>query len=180
MKRLFRFVISDGEPPQDTAKAAFTRSTQPQYPPNCYDKDYVLADLLDVGKTKLMGYLPLRTLREVCESDPMQVRQQLIDQGLSTFYFDLGDCQIGSGALYACDAKRLQDFLDMPQHKAILEKYDWPQTAEGFLLHTVHTLAPVETHPDLYDLIALAFNDKRPFYRQFESQPQGPQPYTFK
>lgn len=139
-----------------------------------------MADLLGVGQTKLMGYLPLETLRELCDEDPLVVREQLIERGLSTFYFDEGECNVSSGALYAYDVKHLQEFLDMPEHTAILDKYGWPRDAEGFLLHTIHTLAPSETRPDLYDLIALAYNDKRPFYREYERQPQGPVPYTFK
>jgi len=137
----------------------------------------LMRDLLEVGQTKVLGYLPQSTLRDICGVEPAALQQQLEARGLKTLLLRQDECQVGSGALYAFDEKAMAAFLTRPQNAATLAEYGWPQQPEAFVLKTATEVARVETKRPLYDLIALAYNDPR--YRDYKAPPKGPVAFRF-
>lgn len=55
----------------------------------------------------------------------------------------------------------------------------WRIKADDFIMSCATQIADSQTQTDLYDLIALAYNDPRPFYQSFVPRDQGPSPYNF-
>jgi hypothetical protein len=120
-----------------------------------------LDDILNVGLTKLLGYLPLDTIR-LNNASEQQLKADAEERGLATFLFTEMECNVGSGALYVADLTLLQKFLSDSRQKSVLISNNWPTDATEFV-HAVRTrLAP---RGELYELVALVFNDKRPEYQ---------------
>lgn len=135
----------------------------------------LLDDIELVGEKKLLGYLPLSTIRDICHEDPHVLQSRAEAKGLKTLLLKSGECDIASGALYVYDPVKLQEFLLIPQNKAILEQNGWPVAVDGFVNNVVRVLAKDEA---LYDLIALAFSDKRPCYQDYAIKtPKSPVPW---
>tara|TARA_R110002124_G_scaffold287216_1_gene471327 strand:- start:12847 stop:13275 length:429 start_codon:yes stop_codon:yes gene_type:complete len=132
-----------------------------------------LADLTSVGDIKLMGYLPLDTIKQR-GGDVGALRETLINKGLQTFILTEELCPVTSGALCAFNQAALQKYLNWPDHQTILKTHNWPKNADEFARATlVHTAPPGK----LYDLIALCYFDKRPQYRDYCAMPGGPYPW---
>ncbi len=121
-------------------------------PPSMVSDD--IKDLTDVGKAKLVGYLPLHKIENV-EALEARLRQQR----LMVNSFSQEECSITTGALYAYDDECLHRFLHLPENKAVLEKYDIRCTSTDFIQYIVTKRAQKLEQPDLFDLIALTFND---------------------
>lgn len=130
------------------------------------NRDEMLDHLRLVGKEKLLGYLPLSTLIEKCATDPNRLKMELDEAGLKTFFN-----HAGNDFLYAFDEAKLQAYLDQSEQQRILYAQNWPTSAEGFARHVAEVTAKDK---DLYDLIALTFNDKRPDYLNYQTRPNGP------
>lgn len=131
---------------------------------------YIL-DLTNVGKTKMIGYLPLITI----ENEGYAVRdllQYARDSKLESFYFKEGEVPIFSGALYFADIQKIEKFINFPEFDEIFE--------DGYLdiglkierspyavLEIVFNEHVCENNYQLfYDLIALMFNDPLSKYQK--------------
>ena len=113
-----------------------------------------IKDLTDVGKSKLVGYLTVHKIENV-EVIATKLRQQ----GLVVKLFSQQECGISTGAFYAFDDECLSRFLQRPENKEVLEKYDLPDTPADYVQYiATHRIQKFEK-PDLFDLIALTFND---------------------
>jgi len=121
----------------------------------------VLDDIRNVGITKLIGYLPLQTIRDN-QTNEHQLIAEVEERGLTTFLLSEDECHVGSGALYVADLLALQKFLNDSRQKSILKLHNWPSDASMF----VHAVSTRRAPPGgLFDLVALTFCDKRPEYQ---------------
>lgn len=117
----------------------------------------MLDDLYNVGKSKMLGYLPLRTLTDICEKNIDELKQELNEKGLFVNIFLPDECNIFSGAMYVADLNQLQNFLSVYEQKKILDSEDWPHDVKSFIKQVATVNAEYET--DLYLLIAMTFNN---------------------
>lgn len=171
------FQISDSESNGSILSQTFPREQQPTKQKKSPDE--LLDDLLLVGRTKLMGYLPQNTIINICGSDVAELKEALEQEGKTTLLLSEEQCRVASGALYAYDAFQLQKFLDQEPQKKILSAENWPSNVHEFVKRCIVETASFDTQVALYDLIALAYNDPRPFYQSFKQQDHGPSPYAF-
>ena len=111
-----------------------------------------LDDLKRVGPDKPVGYLPLRTLIEVCRVNPLTMKQELEERGLKVLILRERDIGTRSGALYAYDEAALQELLH--NNKDILNRAGWPSDPELFVRKLKIIQQP---GTDIYSLIARAF-----------------------
>jgi len=72
-----------------------------------------LDDLLNVGKTKSLGYLPLSTIQQVCGASVEELIRYAESHNLGWVLLSKWRCSIASGALY---------FYDEPSLTAILNR----------------------------------------------------------
>jgi hypothetical protein len=116
----------------------------------------ILSDLIDVGPEKPLGYLPIDTLKDVCEVDVEDFARTLRVKGLKTIMLNMEESNVGwNGALYAYHEDSLRNLL-LEQRELLMQKR-WPLDPEAFIRH-LNNLAPSKTA--LFDLVADAFNDK--------------------
>jgi len=121
--------------------------------------EILLSDLYNVGESKMLGYLPLRTITNYYGQDLGQVQKKLSQKhaaGLRVFLLDESECFIASGALYVAQIDKLQEFLSAPEQQRILDAASWPSDATLFVTRVANEDAPYET--ELYHLIAMTFN----------------------
>ena len=126
-----------------------------------------LNDIKLVGDKKLLGYLPLRTITEICHENPHTLQKEAELKGLKTLLLQPESCDVSSGALYVYDPLKLQIFILLPPNKAILERNGWPTDVDSFVKNVINVLADDKM---LYDLVALSFSDKRPDYQRYVRQ----------
>lgn len=117
----------------------------------------MLDDLYNVGNSKMLGYLPLRTLTDICKKNLDELKQELNDKGLYVKIFLPDECDIFSGAMYVADLNQLQNFLSSHDQKKILDSEKWPHEAKLFVNKVATVNAKNET--DLSLLIAMTFNN---------------------
>lgn len=117
----------------------------------------MLDDLYNVGKSKMLGYLPLRTLTDICKKNIDELKQELTEKGLFVQIFLPEECNIFSGAMYVADLNQLQRFLSTHNQKNILDSEDWPDNPKLFINYVARVNAEYET--ELYFLIAMTFNN---------------------
>jgi hypothetical protein len=130
------------------------------------DAHSILMDLVRVGPTKPVGYLPIDTLRR-CGIEPWVVARDLEANGCSTAELSPVQCHIGySGALYAWHEPTLKRLLDA--HRGALG--DWPTDPRAFVLRVAREYVREEVRPALHALIGRAFDDSR-----YRSAPAGTQ-----
>lgn len=120
------------------------------------EKEQIMEDLYGVGKTKMLGYLPLRTVTDLCGQNLDKVTETLVSRDLFVCTFNDKECDIFSGAIYVADLNQLQDFLTT--NKGILSNAQWSSDAKIFIRQVANETA---TDPEVYDLIAMTFNDPR-------------------
>ncbi|HYD80398.1 MAG TPA: hypothetical protein VEC06_11360 [Paucimonas sp.] len=114
------------------------------------DKNKFLNDLFDVGTKKLMGYLPVSTIKNSCETDPDKLKEFIGKKGMETVYLGEKD----EPFLYAYDASRLQKFLLEQENAEVLKANDWPTDVHAFVKRVD---AETATENKLYNLIHRAF-----------------------
>ena len=121
--------------------------------------DLIVRDLLSVGSSKPMGYLPLECICKYgYDADRLALR--LRQKGLRVVSYADGECNIDSGALVVYCPISLQAILH--KHKGILDKYRWPTNMQDFV-NKVHCdwSVCINQQPELYRLIGKAFGDRR-------------------
>jgi hypothetical protein len=116
-----------------------------------------LQDLYEVGVSKSMGYLPLRTITLVEGQDPLQLLEGLQAKGVNA-YIDIF-CNTASGALIAWDTYLLSSLLE--SNRTTLEVAGWPINCEEFVEKVMNVVVNPREDPKLYELIGRAFADKR-------------------
>ncbi len=71
-----------------------------------------MKDLSNVGKKKLVGYLPIQTIEQYGGADAMKnIKGWAKANHLSYRKFSERNCHIGSGAVYLWDTTKLFEFL---------------------------------------------------------------------
>lgn len=124
-----------------------------------------LENLLDVGPSKPMGYLP-RAMLEKYGHHVDEVAVMLREMGLVVVdveeFKPRSIKRRGFGAptsLFAYDERALQNLMD--QNASILDVASWPRDAAGFVEHVIAITVSKKENPDLYALIGKTFNDAR-------------------
>lgn len=117
------------------------------------DVGHVLDDLYNVGPTKPIGYLPVKTI-EIAGETVESVVEKITQKGLRHKLVKKHWHHSKGGALYVFDEKALQELLF--EHADVLEKTKWPAAADEFV-EKVAT-KNVRRGTELYNLIALAFD----------------------
>lgn len=115
----------------------------------------LLEDLRLVGQDKPVGYLPIKTLIEVCYVRPEDMQRELEAKGLVVLRLSEKESNVSGGALYAYDRTALAKILD--SNKTVLEKNKWPTDPDKFVRH----LRVTAKDPDLYRIIMQVFADPR-------------------
>ena len=112
----------------------------------------LLKDLRDVGSQKPMGYLPLSTITELCNTTWEALAAEAHAKGLQAM-----DFHRDPPALSVWDEKALQRLLD--SKRDVLTQAGWPTSAREFAEHVFIEDVPEQT--PLYDLIADSYGDYR-------------------
>jgi hypothetical protein len=122
-------------------------------------EDLIVQDILSVGSSKPMGYLPLKCIHNY-GYDVDRLASHLRQKGLHVVSYADGECKIDSGALVVYCPISLQAVLH--KHKGILDKYHWPINTQDFArkVHCDETV-DIDQQPELYRLIGKAFGDRR-------------------
>ncbi|HEV2571663.1 hypothetical protein [Methylocella sp. CPCC 101449] len=116
----------------------------------------LLSSLTDVGPSKLIGYLPLYTIKDFLQMVPETIATSFTNQGLAAAQFGPEKCCIKSGALYIYDRTRLREFLQA-QVNAI-SAAGLPLDPDQFVEH-IALVWFEEDHP-AHSIIAATFNRK--------------------
>lgn len=117
-------------------------------------EDY-MRNLFDVGWTKPMGYLPIRTIG-LAGWTVDRTLAWLATTELRHRQFKAAECSVASGALYVWHEGAVQRLLDL--NPRIMHDSGWPTTAEDFVLSVATRFAE---GPAIYDLVGAMFSDKR-------------------
>jgi hypothetical protein len=134
----------------------------PEIPPHAP----IMDDLYSVGPEKPVGYLPVLTIHRNGE-DPDAVAALGESRGLSSFWREpeaeeLKRNPSSRGDLYVYDTLAVENLLR--QNADLLEKYGWPHDPQRFVEQLAAGPVSPKRQPDLYKLIAWAFNGHRPEY----------------
>lgn len=119
------------------------------------DYSYLLNDILQVGPRKPMEYAPQYTVVHHCNRSVQGVLIELMHLGHLAEVVPQEECQILSGAVYACSPVHLRALLD--ENLDILKESGWPVDARAFMLRVAHEW--VEPGVAIFDLIGKAFGD---------------------
>jgi hypothetical protein len=115
-------------------------------------------DLLDVGKTKALGYLPISSIEEIGDKE---AEDDLItwaeENNFKHKTIHGGDVYFG--ALYIWDEQMLQNLLN--KHKNILEKAGIPTNTDDYVDYIEHETVDQNKYPVAYRIVGITFNDKR-------------------
>jgi len=114
-----------------------------------------LKDIRAFNTRRTMGYFPIDQLKKfsTIEKEEHVARER----GYKSFLAP--QAPVGSeGAFYVYDESALQSVLD-DQHD-VLQKYDWPMDAEGFVKRVSEAWIDDKGHADLRAVIERAFGRK--------------------
>ena len=99
------------------------------------------------GEAKPLGYLPKRTITDICKVDIDDLKDELIARELTVLELSDKEANVNSGALFAYDYDALSRALH--SGKQVLERNGWPTEPEAF----VRQLKIVAVDPELRTLI---------------------------
>lgn len=99
--------------------------------------------------------MPLETIVNICERDPVELESSLINRGLQTEIFPDGECLRRGGALYTYHEVALGALLK--KHVDVLADAGWPDAVAEFVKTSATTRA--ELHTKLFTVVAHAFAD---------------------
>ncbi|MBP9718469.1 hypothetical protein KBD59_04200 [Candidatus Gracilibacteria bacterium] len=116
-----------------------------------------LADLLNVGVNKPMGYLACGDIESVCRVSADDVMNGLKDRGLQVVLYKKLPQKIVPNIVFVYDRTALQKLLN--ENADILFNSNWPMEADGFVDAVAHKTAQPGT--ELFNLIALAFGNPK-------------------
>lgn len=117
-------------------------------------------DLLNVGKTKMVGYLPIRTMIHYGAKESIGLVQHFAEQNHL-------DCMIvselisncASGALYIWHPIQLEIFLN--NHIQTFTDAGIPTKPDKYVFYIATITVPKDLYPEAYKLIGKTFNDPR-------------------
>ncbi len=116
-------------------------------------------DLLDVGMSKALGYLPLNTIEHYGgESATNDLIMWAYQNKNEAKVFITGN--VGSGALYVWNVKMLKEILAR-YHDVLVSAGVPVDDCETYVWHIQHHLVHSQTHPEAYMVVGLTFNDAR-------------------
>ena len=115
----------------------------------------LLRSLTEVGSTKLVGYLPLYTIRDFVKLPPETIAADATARGLVAAQFGPDTCCIKSGALYVYDREALAKFLQA-QADAVSDA-GLPPDPDRFIAH-IAAVWYAEDHP-AHPIITKAFGE---------------------
>lgn len=118
------------------------------------DNEELLKDLYGVWENKPVGYLPIKTLTDICQVSIDEISTTLREKWLTVLQLNQRQSNVRSGALYAYHDQALRTLLQ--SQKSILEKNKRPLDPDKF----IRKLRIHATKQDLFNLIADAFGDK--------------------
>lgn len=174
LRRIFLGPSTNNQASEDNNKAVLHPSTQSSQ----YLNDY--RDIDNVGETKLLSYLSDWAMIQNC-IDASRLRDKTIQRGMNAVILSREYQSQGSSlttySLYAYDGVKLQEFLDYPENKRILEQADWPVEAAQFVENVYRVQVDPKKNIHLYDLIAFAFNDAR--YSDYQPPEDGPRRFIY-
>jgi hypothetical protein len=115
-------------------------------------------DLLNVGDSKLVGYLPLSTIKERGgKQAEIKITKWAKASGLSCKKIMGGGTD--SGALYVWHNDQLAEFLK--KHASVFASAQVPIKPEKYIDYIEHFTVSLNVFPNVYVLIAKTFNDPR-------------------
>ena len=120
------------------------------------DIKFVERDLLNVGKTKALGYLPIKTIKSY--GDENSVNDLVIwakKNNIKSKLFTTGN--VASGALYFWDESKLKKILN--KYKSVLKDAGVPIKPYDYVNHIHHNLVPEQQYPMAYKVVGHTFND---------------------
>lgn len=128
-----------------------------------------LSDLFNVGRTKLVGSLPILELRKYFSEDFIynDLKAWAEKRGLRAKLKFEG--QTGGGAFYVWNSKGLMAFLST--HEQALTVARIPITPEAYIDHIEKHPVSKDDFPVAYSLIGKTFNDARFRHAYTETQP---------
>jgi len=125
------------------------------------DNNYVVEDLLTIGKDKPLGYLPLDTIKGRKFGGYRGIIKDIISWSESKGYNHkvCGPSNVASGAIYIYDRESLTIYLD--RYKKILVDANIPVTPDEYVNYIECTIVFKEDYPEAYKVIGLTFADER-------------------
>jgi hypothetical protein len=122
----------------------------------------VLGDLLNVGKTKALGYLPINYINNRY-GNPDEVIDNLVKYSKENdIIFKIkseSESNVSSGSIWMYNEKMLSEILE--KYKDILSKDGIPIIPDEFVEYVIKHTVYLWEHPQSFVIIALTFNDKR-------------------
>jgi len=115
-----------------------------------------LDDLLNVGKTKSLGYLPLSTITDICKSSVKELIEYADKNNLEWVLFSKWSCSIHSGALYLYDRAKLSAILE--KNQSALTKANVPTNSVfQYIQHISRVEININTYPEAWAAIHETF-----------------------
>lgn len=120
----------------------------------------LLSHLYDVGRSKSLGYLPLSTLTEVCDTSIQTIIDYAKAKNLEHRIYTQEECDIGSGAIFVYDERMLLGILQ--SNKETLAQAKIPTDNVMDYIHYINKVPVLEEkYPLAYRVIGKTFNDPR-------------------
>ncbi|MDP9813940.1 hypothetical protein J2W42_006817 [Rhizobium tibeticum] len=132
-----------------------TCKTEQQIIPDEETQNALLRDLTSVGPLKIVGYLPIYTIRQFLGTSPKALATAAAARGLATALFTTRTTRIKSGALYVYDRNALERLLS--NEADAVQVAGLPLDADAFVAHIANVFYEAE-HP-AHRLIAAAFGE---------------------
>lgn len=119
----------------------------------------LLNDLYNVGKTKSLGYLPINTIVNICDTQIETILKYAKSNNLKTILLSEKECTIRSGALFVYNEKMLREILN--KNKDILKEANIPTKERNYILYIAKNHVSPIIYEKAYEIIGITFNDKR-------------------
>ena len=91
----------------------------------------ILNSLTEVGSTKSVGYLPLRTITKLLKIPVDEIRENLNSPTVRTMVFQEDQTCISGGALFAFDDRMMRSIID--RHHQVLQEQKWPPDSSDII-----------------------------------------------
>jgi len=119
-----------------------------------------LSDLYEVGISKSLGYLPLKTLTEICNTTIEEIIHYANINGLCYIIYTQEESSIGSGAIFVYHENMLLNILQ--NNKEILKEAGIPfNNVIDYIKYTAKICISEDKYPLAYIVIGKTFNDYR-------------------
>lgn len=123
----------------------------------------ILDDLFGVGKTKALGYLPLHTLKDICQTNIKEIMEFANQNNLHYILYTgwkKGVCDVGSGAIFVYHEEMLSAILI--ENKKVLKEANVPyRSTQKYVEYIAGTIVDPITYWEAYIVVGKTFNDQR-------------------